>query len=311
MRDMLGRLQTISKEQEDYEPEFTGPEYDVDKETLTQQAVIFDNATAMDDTLKESHSIRKEISLLSLEVERLRIHNERYGTTVRRLTLLKRDSESIAHEIQHQAQTVHARIQNLGKESNRLEEKEGPNAVVSRIARTQYDTLICSFHAVMSNYHKIEEQQRSTCRTRLQRQASIMGTDISEKKLNDLVEKGGEGWTELSQTLCPDGNPSCRAALSNIKGRHKELMELEARLKDVHELFLQMATLSRLGRDRLTLEPNHQNGTSVRSCGNTTDLVKHLWLNHNTEYETIIMRRTEEESSCQVLLLRGSTRDIP
>ncbi|XP_047243473.1 syntaxin-11-like [Girardinichthys multiradiatus] len=243
MRDMLGRLQTISKEQEDYEPEFTGPEYDVDKETLTQQAVIFDNSTAMDDILKESHSIRKEISLLSLEVERLRIHNERYGTTVRRLTLLKRNSESITHEIRHQAQSVHARIQNLGKESNRLEEKEGPNAAVCRIARTQYDTLICSFHAVMSNYHKTEEQQRSTCRTRLQRQASIMGTDISEKELNDLVEKGGEGWTELSQTLCPDGNPSCRAALSNIKGRHKELMELEARLKDVHELFLQMVTL--------------------------------------------------------------------
>lgn len=238
MRDMLVKLQTISEEQEHNEPELTGPENSVDKEIWTQEAVIFDNSTAMEDILKESHSIRKDLSMLSLEVERLRIHNERYGTTIRRLTLLKRDSDSIARGIQHHAEAVHARIQALGKESSRLEEKEGPNAAVCRIARTQYETLTCSFHDIMSKYHKIEEKQRSTCRTRLQRQASIMGTDMSEKDLTTLVDKGGEGWTELSQSICKDGGFSCRAALHNIKGRHKELMELEERLKLVHELFL-------------------------------------------------------------------------
>ncbi|KAM4713674.1 syntaxin-11-like [Anableps anableps] len=243
MRDMLVRLQTISEEQEDYEPELIGPEYDVDKKTLTQEAVIFDDSPDMDEILKVSHSIRKDISMLSLEVQRLRIHNERYGTTVRRLTLLKRDSDSIARGIQHQAESVHAHIQDLGKECSRLEEKNGPNAAVTRIARTQYDTLIRSFHDIMSKYHKIEEKQRSTCRTRLQRQASIMGAELSEEDLNDLVDKGGEGWSKLSQSLCQDGNLSCRAALCNIKGRHKELMDLEARLKEVHKLFLQMAIL--------------------------------------------------------------------
>lgn len=243
MRDMLVKLQTISEEHEEYEPEFTGPEYSVDKEIETQEAVIFDNSTSMEDILKESHSIRKDLSMLSLEVERLRIHNERYGTTVRRLTLLKRDSDSIARGIQHDAESVHARIKALGEEGSRLQEKEGHNAAVCRIARAQYDTLTCSFHDIMSRYHKIEEKQRSTCRTRLQRQASIMGADMSEKDLNTLVDKGGEGWTELSQSLCKEGGFSCRAALCNIKGRHKELIELEDRLKLVHELFLQIAIL--------------------------------------------------------------------
>ncbi|KAM4528733.1 syntaxin-11-like isoform 1-T1 [Fundulus diaphanus] len=243
MRDMLVRLQTISEDQEDYEPELTGPECSVDQGDVPHKAVIFDYCLHMDYVLKESQSIRKDISLLNLEVHRLRIHNERYGTTVRRLSLLKRDSDSIARGIQHQAESVHGRIQNLGKETSRLEEDKGPDVAVSRIARTQYETLVCSFHEIMSNYHKIEEKQRLTCRKRLQRQASIMGSNISEEDMNDLVEKGGEGWTELSQTLCQDGSRSCRAALCDIKGRHKELMELESRLKEVHELFLQIAML--------------------------------------------------------------------
>ncbi|XP_014886779.1 syntaxin-11-like [Poecilia latipinna] len=243
MRDMLVRLQTISKEQEDYEPELTGPEYDVDKRTLTQDAVIFDYSTEMDDILEESRSIRKDMSMLSLEIQRLRIHNERYGTTVGRLTFLKRDSDSIARGIHHRAESLYNQIQNLGKECSRLEEKNGPNTAVTRIARTQYETLICSFREAMSDYHQIEEKQRGACRTRLQRQASIMGAEMSEEDLNDLVDKGGEGWTELSQNLCQDGSRSCRSAMDDIKGRHKELMDLEARLKEVHELFLDMAML--------------------------------------------------------------------
>ena len=36
-------------------------------------------------------------------------------------------------------------------------------------------------------------------------------------------------------------------------------------------------------------------GKTVRSFGNTANLMKHLRLNHNIEYEAFMMRRTEEE----------------
>lgn len=243
MRDMLERLQTISEEDDDYEPEIYGPEYDVDKVTLSQQAVVFENSSTIEDILKEAHSIRREISLLHLEVERLSTHNERFGTSVRRLTLLKKDSDSIARGIQHRGEGLYARLQALGKESSRLEEKEGPNSAVSRIARVQHDTLTRAFHAAMSDYNKAEEMQRSTCRGRIQRQASILGTEITDDQLDVMVHKGGEGWTELSQSLQMQGGRSSRWAMCEIKGRHKELVELEARLKEVHDLFLQMAML--------------------------------------------------------------------
>ncbi|XP_030578010.1 syntaxin-11-like [Archocentrus centrarchus] len=243
MRDKLERLQTIIEQQEVYEPNFYETQYDVDKATLTHQAVIFENSPAIEGILKEAESIRKDISLLHLEVARMCAHNERFATSVRRLTLLKKDCDSIARGIQQRGEALYARLQALGKQSKELEEKEGSSCAVSRIARAQYESLTRAFHDAMTDYNKAEEAQRNTCRVRIQRQASILGKEISDEQLDVLVDKGGEGWAELSQGLQNQGAPSCRMALSEIKGRHKELVELEARMKEVHELFLQMAIL--------------------------------------------------------------------
>ncbi|TMS12186.1 syntaxin-11 [Larimichthys crocea] len=242
MRDMLERLHTISEEN-DTGSEFCGPEYDEDKLSLSHEAVIFENTSEIDDILKEAHSLRKEISLLQLEVERLNTHNERYATSVNRLTLLKKDSDSIAKRIQQRGEALYNRLQALGDEKKQLEVKEGPNSAVSRIARVQYDTLTRAFHDVMNEYNEAEEMQKKTCRGRIQRQASIMGAQITDDQLDVIVDKGGEGWDELSQSLQIPGGRSSRWAMCEIKGRHRELVDLEARLKEVHNLFRDMAML--------------------------------------------------------------------
>lgn len=240
MRDILERLQTIRKEVDDYEP---GADYDVDEVALSQQAIVFENSSAIDSSLTEAQSIRKEISLLHLEVERLSAQNERFDTSVRRLTNVKKDFDCIARRFQQRGEKVYARLQALGRESNKLQEKGGPNSAVTRIAQVQYETLTNAFHSVMSDYNRTEEMQKIICRRRIQRQASILGTEISDEQLDMMVYKGGEGWAELSQSLQSEGAHSSRWAMCEIKGRHKELVELEARLKEIHELFLQMATV--------------------------------------------------------------------
>ncbi|KAM3861087.1 uncharacterized protein ACN63O_014511 [Diretmus argenteus] len=242
MRDRLEMLQTIKEEQEDSDSELYGSQDDIDKVNLSQEAVVFEGSSCIDSILKEAHSIRKDIFLLGLEVERLGKNNERFGTTVRRLSLLKQASDSIAKGIHQRGEAIYARIQALGEQSSQLEEKEGPYSAVSRIARTQHSTLTRAFHTAMADYNEAEEMQKETCRMRLQRQASIMGADISDKELDELVDKGGEGWTELSQSLQMEGHSS-RWAMCQIKDRHKELIQLEARLREIHDLFMDMAML--------------------------------------------------------------------
>lgn len=237
MRDMLDRLQTISKEDQDLEPD-----YDVNA-TLPQQAVVLSATSDIENILTEAHALRQEISLLRSEVAGLNALNERFGTTVRRLTVVKRDFDSLARRIQQRGENLYSRLQDLGWESSQLQEKEGPSSAISRIAKAQYETLAHDLNAVMSDYNSAENMQKTTCRGRIMRQVSILGTEISDEQLDVIVHKGGEGWTELSHSLETEGGRTSRWAMKEIKGRHKELVELEARLREVHQLFLEMAVL--------------------------------------------------------------------
>lgn len=239
MRDMLERLHTITEKVGEND---LGPDYDEDA-TLPQQAVVFKTTSSIENILTKAHSLRKEISLLRLEVAGLNALNERFGTSVRCLTLIKRDFDCIARKIQGRGETLYGRLQDLRQESSQLQEKEGPSSAVSRIAKAQCETLVHDFNAVMSDYNSAEEMQKVICWARIKRQASILGKEISDKQLDVIVTKGGEGWTELSHSLQTEGGRTSRWAMNEIKGRHKELVELEARLREVHELFLQMAVL--------------------------------------------------------------------
>ncbi|XP_068610251.1 syntaxin-11-like [Brachionichthys hirsutus] len=247
MRDMLERLKAMEEEEEEEEEgeeeedppqsQGSGPEVDGDL-APSQQAVVFENSTAIDGVLREAHAVRREISALRLEVERLSAHNRRFGTSTRRLTLLKKDSESIAKGVRHRGEALYARLHALG-----VEEREGPASAAGRIARLQHATLTRALHAAMADYNEAEELQRSTCRERIQRQASIVGTEITDEQLDALVHAGGGGWAELSQSLQTRGARSSRWAMCEIKGRHRELVELEARMKEVQQLFLQLAVM--------------------------------------------------------------------
>lgn len=239
MRDMLERLQTISEKVGDQDLE---PDYDVNA-TLPQQAVVFETTSAIENILTKAHALRKELSMLHSEVAGLFALNERFGTTVRRLTLIKRDFDSIARRIQRHGEDLYGRLQDLGWESSRIQEKEGPNSAISRIAKGQYETLVHDFNALMNDYNSAEDMQKTICRGRIKRQVSILGTEISDEQLDVIVHKGGEGWTELSHSLETEGGRTSRWAMNEIKGRHKELVELEARLREVHQLFMEMAAL--------------------------------------------------------------------
>jgi len=52
-------------------------------------------------------------------------------------------------------------------------------------------------------------------------------------------------------------------------------------------------------------------GKAVKSCGSTTNLVKHLRTNHNTEYETFAQRRTEEQPQIMSGSFGAASRHYP
>lgn len=239
MRDRLSELASIANKVLQEESRIDKGE-NVDEDELEQHAVVFEGEDIMEDTFREAQSIQKDIAQLRMEVKRLGKQNTRFLTSVRRISSIKRDSNTIARSIKTKGEHLYARIQKMDALRKELEEQHGAESALVRMVRHQFVSITSSFHEAMNEYNNAEMAQRDNCKTRIQRQAEIMGKEVTGEQVEQMIETGK--WNVFSDDLLTDGR-TARSALNEIENRHKELLELESRIRDIHELFFQLALL--------------------------------------------------------------------
>lgn len=239
MRDRLSELASIANKVLQEESRVDKGE-NVDEDELEQHAVVFEGEDIMEDTFREAQSIQKDIAQLRMEVKRLGKQNTRFLTSVRRISSIKRDSNTIARSIKTKGEHLYARIQKMDALRKELEEQHGAESALVRMVRHQFVSITSSFHEAMNEYNNAEMAQRDNCKTRIQRQAEIMGKEVTGEQVEQMIETGK--WNVFSDDLLTDGR-TARSALNEIENRHKELLELESRIRDIHELFFQLALL--------------------------------------------------------------------
>ncbi|XP_031703275.1 syntaxin-11a [Anarrhichthys ocellatus] len=241
MRDRLCELETVTSKHLGVgrRPE-ENPDHTSDDGELEQQAIVFEGEDVMDNIYKEAQAMRKEMQLLKLDVKRLGKQNSRFLTSVRRISSIKRDSNALGRDIKARGEGIYARLEKLRKLSKELEEEHGPASAVARMVRSQCVSLTSAFHDAISEYNDAEMVQRENCKTRIHRQAEIMGKEVTREQIDEMIETGK--WNVFSDNLLLEGR-TARSALSEMETRHKELLELEGRIRDIHELFSQMAQL--------------------------------------------------------------------
>ncbi|XP_078086743.1 syntaxin-11a [Mustelus asterias] len=222
-----------------------------------QESLVFECDFILQMLYKEVQQIREENGRLKVDIKRLGKQNTRFLTSMRRLSSIKRDSNSIAKDIKSRGEKLHRRLQDLKNYIEEITNTHGPNAAIVRIAQAQHFALLNNFYDAMLEYNKEEMKQRENCKTRIQRQLEIMGKDISSNEMEDMIEQGK--WDVFSGNLLSEVR-GARTALSEIEQRHRELLKLECRVREIHDLFLQMALLVEEQSETLNnIEVNVQN----------------------------------------------------
>ncbi|XP_051952405.1 syntaxin-11-like [Xyrauchen texanus] len=241
MRDRLDHLQTISESNSQLEEMEADSFSNVDlEESFNQQAVIFNNSDEMESVLDEAQETRREIHLIRLEVKRLREQNTRLLSEPTRTTHVKRNANVIVGDIKTRGEDVLARLHKMDNHAKELEEEHGVNSAVARIARTQYATLSNNFRDTLTEYNDAEMSHKESCKLHIQRQMEIVGRDVSGEQIDEMLENGQ--WNIFSDNIISEGK-TARSALNQIESRHRDLLELESRLKSLHEVFLDVAML--------------------------------------------------------------------
>ena len=120
---------------------------------------------------------------------------------------------------------------------------ENSSSADVRITRTQHSMLVRKFVSVMEEYNASQAHYRDKCKEQVKRQLTISGQDISDsEEIDNILDKGTTIFTQghLSETA------HARQLVEGIEGRHADIIALEASIVELHDMFVEMATLVQL-----------------------------------------------------------------
>ncbi|XP_062296821.1 syntaxin-11-like [Scomber scombrus] len=238
MRDRLGHLQ---QEQADSEGFST-----VELDNLSNYGAAAAEAATeshpdqeLDHVLEEAQDIRLEIQQIQNDISDLKDVNYQTLNKTSHFSAIKRDSNAIGADVKHRGESVLQRLHMMNALRGELEAQRGSSDPTARIAQTQYQCLSNALREVMFNYNDTELSHREACKRQIQRQMEVMGREVSEEELGEMMESGE--WNVFSDQL--EGK-TARSACLQIESRHKELLELEKRIEGIQELFQDVSVLT-------------------------------------------------------------------
>lgn len=206
---------------------------------LVQQAVIYEREPVAERHLHEIQKLQETINSFADEVQKFGQQQKSLVASMRRFSLLKRDS-TIAKEIKTQAEHINRALGDLVKEVKKSEVENGPSSVVTRILKSQYGAMFRHFQQTMFLYNDTIASKQEKCKTFIVRQLEVAGKEVSEEEVNDMLHQGK--WEVFNESLLTETSIT-KAQLSEIEQRHKELVNLENQVKDLRDLFMQISLL--------------------------------------------------------------------
>ena len=123
-----------------------------------------------------------------------------------------------------------------------IEQEEHVNKASAdlRIRKTQHSTLSRKFVEVMTEYNRTQTDYRERCKGRIMRQLEITGRTTTNEELEDMLEQGNSA--VFTQGIIMD-TAQAKQTLADIEARHADIIKLESSIKELHDMFMDMAML--------------------------------------------------------------------
>ncbi|KAG8509842.1 Syntaxin-1A [Galemys pyrenaicus] len=242
--------------------------------------VTVDRDRFMDEFFEQVEEIRGFIDKISENVEEVKRKHSAILASPNPDEKTKEELEELMSDIKKTANKVRSKLKSIEQS---IEQEEGLNRSSAdlRIRKTQvqawHSTLSRKFVEVMSEYNATQSDYRERCKGRIQRQLEISklrGTTTSEE-LEDMLESGNPAI--FASGIIMDSSIS-KQALSEIETRHSEIIKLENSIRELHDMFMDMAMLvESQGEmiDRIEYNVEHSVDYVERAVSDTKKAVKY------------------------------------
>lgn len=146
-------------------------------------------------------------------------------------------------EMRKHAITTRKKLTAMESCLSRLEEERTAYGTGFRICQTQYTCLSTRCVQFVVNMNECQAEFKEQWKNRIKRQLSIVGKSATNEQVDDYMEQGNIRIfldNDLAHSL---KTQEMKRTLAEIEARHEQMLKLERSLKELHELFLDMAIL--------------------------------------------------------------------
>ncbi|XP_053779882.1 syntaxin-3 isoform X8 [Desmodus rotundus] len=198
--------------------------------------IAIDNTAFMDEFFSEIEETRLNIDKISEHVEEAKKLYSIILSAPIPEPKTKDDLEQLTAEIKKRANNVRNKLKNMERH---IEEDEVRSSADLRIRKSQHSVLSRKFVEVMTKYNEAQVDFRERSKGRIQRQLEITGKKTTDEELEEMLESGNPA---IFTSGIIDSQIS-KQALSEIEGRHKDIVRLESSIKELHDMFMDIAML--------------------------------------------------------------------
>ncbi|XP_027874774.1 syntaxin-3 [Xiphophorus couchianus] len=147
------------------------------------------------------------------------------------------DVETLTNEIKKSANNARNKLKSIERQ---LESNTDERASADlRIRKSQHAILAKKFVEVMTKYNEAQVDFRDKSKGRIARQLEITGKKTTDEELEEMLEGGNSAVFTAGITESKIN----QQALNEIEARHKDIMRLESSIKELHDMFVDIAML--------------------------------------------------------------------
>ncbi|XP_004635910.1 syntaxin-2 isoform X3 [Octodon degus] len=235
-------------------PELTACRRDDDADT----AVAVDKDHFMDDFFHQVEEIRSSTAKIAQYVEDVRKNHSIILSAPNPEGKIKEELEDLNKEIKKTANKIRAKLKSI-EQSFSQDDSGSWTSVDLRIRRTQHSVLSRKFVEVMTEYNEAQTLFRERSKGRIQRQLEITGRNTTDAELEEMLESGKP--SIFISDIISDSHIT-RQALNEIESRHKDILKLETSIRELHEMFMDMAMFVETQGEMINnIEKNVMNAT--------------------------------------------------
>ncbi|CAL8343209.1 unnamed protein product [Lota lota] len=201
--------------------------------------VSVDRDCFMEGFFRRVEDVRGLIDKISNQVEEVRKMHSTILSAPNPDDVTKEGLHRLTNDIKGNANVVRAKLKSM-QLSLPQEDMANRSSVDLRIRKTQHTVLCRQFVEVMTTYNETQVSFRERSKGRIQRQLEITGRVTTNEELEDMLECGNP--SIFTSDIILDSQIT-RQALSEIESRHQDIMHLEASIRELRTLFMDMALL--------------------------------------------------------------------